>query len=135
MNSVKKIFTQIIFVTGLVLVILAVFSAFSGIEITFFPTVLEIFAANIVIVLGCNLRWKFEFRFILVEYLVDIGYTVAVLVIFGLVFNWYQYISVGFLVLMAVVVYIFSILFIFANIRKNAEEMNKLLQKHKEKRQ
>ena len=133
MESIKKITIQIMFVTGLVLVILAVFSAFSNIEITFFPTVIEIFAANIVIVLGCNLRWKFEIPYILVEYLVDIGYTIVVLIIFGLMFNWYYYISVWHLILMAAAIYIFSIMFIFANIKKNAEEMNKLLEKHKEK--
>jgi len=128
MNDIKKIINNIMFVTGAALVILTVFSLLFNVEIPFFPYVFEIFAANIIIVLGLYLRWKFEIRNLILEYLVDISFIIAVLVVFGLVFDWYSAIPVWLLVVMAVVIYIFATLFSVAKIRKDADELNKLLQ-------
>ena len=133
MNGIKSIITHIMFVTGAALVILAVFSLLFKVEITFVPTVFEVFAANIVIILGLFTRWKFEIRNIILEYLVDISYTIVVLVVFGLIFDWYSAIPVWLLVAMAVVIYIFAMIFTVTKIKKDAEELNKLLQKHHEK--
>ncbi|WP_461256433.1 hypothetical protein, partial [Treponema sp. R80B11-R83G3] len=98
MKGIKDIINYIMFVTGSVLVILAVFSMLFNVEIHFVPAIFEIFAANIVIVLGLFLRGKFEIRYIILEYLVDISYIIAILVVFGLLFNWYSAIPVWLLV-------------------------------------
>ena len=132
MNGIKSIITLIMFVTGAALVILAIFSALIDVEITFVPTVFEIFAANILIILGLFLRWKFEFRYILLEYLVDITYIIVVLIVFGFIFNWYS-IPVWHLIVMAVVIYILGITVLNIKFRKDTNEMNELLQKRKEK--
>jgi hypothetical protein len=121
------------FVTGASLVILAVFSLLFKVEISFVPTIFEIFAANIVIILGLFLRMKFEIRNLILEYLVDISYIIAVLIVFGLIFNWYSAIPVWLLVVMAVVIYIFAMIFTVTKLKKDAEELNKLLYKHREK--
>jgi hypothetical protein len=128
MKEINKIINNIMFVTGAALVILSVFSLFFKIEIPFVPYVFEIFAANIIIVLGLYLRWKFEIRNLILEYLVDISFIIAVLVVFGLVFDWYSAIPVWLLVVMAVVIYMFATIFSVAKIRKDADELNKLLQ-------
>jgi hypothetical protein len=128
MNEIKKIINNIMFVTGAALVILSVFSLFFKVEIPFVPYVFEIFAANIIIVFGLYLRWKFEIRNLILEYLVDISFIIAVLVVFGLVFDWYSAIPVWLLVVMAVVIYTFATIFSVAKIRKDADELNKLLQ-------
>jgi len=133
MKEIKRIINDIMFVTGAALVILTVFSLLFGVEIGFVPTVFEIFAANIVIILGLYLRWKFEIRNLILEYLVDISYIIAVLVVFGLIFNWYSAIPMWLLVVMAVVIYIFAMIFTFTKIKKDAKELNKLLQKHQKK--
>jgi len=133
MNGIKSIITHIMFVTGAALVILAVFSLLFKVEITFVPTVFEVFAANIVIILGLFTRWKFEIRNIILEYLVDISYTIVVLVVFGLIFDWYSAIPVWLLVAMAVVIYIFAMIFTVTKIKNDAKELNKLLQKRQEK--
>jgi len=134
MNEVKKIISNIMFVTGTVLVILAVFSLSFNIEIPFVPTIFEILAANIVIVLGLFLRGKFEIRNIILEYLVDISYIIAVLVAFGLIFNWYSAIPVWLPIIMAVVVYIFAVIFTAVKLKRDVEELNELLHKRQEKK-
>jgi peptidoglycan/LPS O-acetylase OafA/YrhL len=133
MNGIKKIITNIMFVTGASLVILAVFSVLLNVEIHFVPTVFEIFAANIIIILGLFLRWKFEIRNIILEYLVDISYIIVVLVVFGLIFDWYSAIPVWLLVAMAVVIYIFAMIISVTKINKDAKELNRLLQKRQKK--
>jgi len=134
MKRIKKMINDIMFVTGAALVILTVFSLLFGVEIGFVPTVFEIFAANIVIILGLYLRGKFEIRNLILEYLVDISCIIAVLVVFGLIFDWYSAIPMWLLILMAVVIYIFAMVFTVTKIKKDAKELNKLLQKHHEKR-
>ena len=133
MNSIKSIITHIMFVTGAAMVILAVFSLLFSVEITFVPVVFEVFTANIVIILGLFMRWKFEIRNIILEYLVDISYTIVVLVVFGLIFNWYSAIPVWLLVGMAVVIYIFATIISVTKIKKDVKELNKLLRKRQEK--
>jgi hypothetical protein len=133
MNEIRKFITYVMFVTGSALVILSVFSLCFNVEISFVPTVFEIFAANIVIVLGLFIRWRFEIRNIFVEYLADISVIIAVLILFGLVFDWYSAIPVWLLVVMAVVIYIFTMIFSVTKIKKDAEELNKLLQKRNKK--
>jgi hypothetical protein len=132
MKEIKSIITDIMFVTGCALVILTVFSAVFSVNISFVPTVFEIFAADIVIVLGLFLRSKFEIRNMILEYLIDISYIIAVLIVFGLIFNWYRAIPVWLLVVMAVLIYLFAAIFTVTKIKKDAEELNQLLIKHRE---
>jgi len=133
MKVLKSIINYIMFVTGAALVILALFSLFFSVEINFVPTIFEIFAANIVIILGLFLRMKFEIRNFILEYLVDISYIIAVLIVFGIIFDWYSAIPVWLIVAMAVVIYIFAMIFTVTKLKKDAEELNKLLFKHREK--
>jgi hypothetical protein len=127
MRGIKKVINDIMFVTGAALVILTLFSLLLDVEIGFVPTVFQIFAANIVIILGLFLRGKFEIRNIILEYLIDISWIIAVLIVFGLIFDWYSAIPVWLLVVMAVVIYIFAMIFTVTKIKKDAEELNKLL--------
>jgi len=132
MKRIKDIINYVMFVTGAALVILAVFSVLFKVEIHFVPTIFEIFTANIVIILGLFLRWKLEIRNIILEYLIDISYIIAVLVVFGLLFDWYSAIPVWLLVVMAVIIYIFAMIISVTKINNDAKELNKLLQKHQE---
>jgi hypothetical protein len=133
MNGLKSIITNTMFVTGASLVILAVFSLLLNVDIHFVPTVFEIFVANIIIVLGLFLRWKFEIRYIILEYIIDISYIILVLVVFGLIFDWYFAIPVWLLAAMAIVIYIFAMIISVTKINKDAKELNKLLQKRQKK--
>jgi len=133
MNGIKKIIAYVMFITGAALVILAAFSALFDVEIALFPTVFETLAADIVIILGLFLRWKFEIRYIILEYLVDIGYTIAVLIASGFIFNWFSAVPVWLLIGMAVVIYILGIAVFLIKFNKDTNEMNELLEKRKKK--
>jgi hypothetical protein len=121
------------FTTGATLVILAAFFVIFDIDKITVPTVFQIFGANIVINLGLLLTRKFECRYVIVEYLLDISYIIAVLVISGAVFDWYGAIKVWVLAVMAVVIYIFTIIISMNKLRKDTYEINELLKKRKEK--
>jgi len=133
MKTVKVIINYVMFVTGSALVILALFSLLFNVEIPFVPAIFQILAANIVIILGLFLRWKFEIRIIILEYLVDISYIIAVLAVFGLIFDWYSAIPIWLLVLMAVVIYIFAMIITVTKLKKDVEELNALLKKSRQK--
>jgi hypothetical protein len=133
MNEVKKTITNIMFTTGASLVILAAFSAFFGKEFNYAPVVLQIFAANIVINLGLFMLWKLEIRYLILQYLLDVTYIIVVLVVFGLIFNWYFTVPVWLLAVMAVVIYALATIITITKFRKDTNEINKLLQKRKEK--
>jgi len=133
MKTIKTIINFIMFVTGAALVILALFSLLFKVEINFVPTIFEIFAANIIIILGLFLRMKFEIRSIILEYLIDISYIIAVLIIFGFLFNWFSAIPIWLLVVMAVVIYIFATIITVTMMKNDVKELNKLLQEHQEK--
>jgi hypothetical protein len=123
------------FTTGSALVILAVFLVIFDIGAIPVPTVFQILGANIVINCGIFLLLKkFETRYVLLEYLLDVGYIIIVLVVFGMIFDWYSAISVWVLAVMAVVVYILAITISINKIRRDTREINELLQKRKEKK-
>jgi hypothetical protein len=133
MNKIKKIIGYIMFTTGASLVILAVFSALFDVEIPYVPAVLQIFAANIVINAGLFMLWKFEIRYIILQYLIDVSYIIVVLVVFGAIFDWYSVVPVWLLAAMAVVIYILGTIITITKFRKDTDEINELLQKRKEK--
>jgi len=133
MNEIKKVVNNIMFSTGASLVILAAYLLFKSAEFNYAHAVLQIFAANIVINVGLFLRWKIEIRYMILEYLIDVGYIIAVLVVFGTIFGWYPIVPVWLLVVMAVVIYTLAAIITVTKSRKDTDEINELLQKRKEK--
>jgi hypothetical protein len=121
------------FSTGASLVVTAVF--FAIIDLKFMPihVLFEIFGANIVINLGLLLTHRFESRFIIVECLLDITCVIGVLVVFGVIFDWYSSIPVLFLVAVAVVVYGLALITVLDKIKKDTRKINALLQKRNAK--
>ena len=133
MIEVKKTITNTMFTTGASLVILAAFSILFGKEFSYSFVVLQIFAANIVINFGLFMLWKFEIRYQILQYLLDVGYIILILVVFGFIFGWYSTVPVWLLVVMAAVIYALAAIITNSKFRKDTEEINELLQKRKEK--
>jgi len=133
MNKIKRTIMYILVTTGAALMLLAIFALIIGGESIYVHTLFEVFTANIVIHLGLILTKKFESSYAVLENLLDISYLIIVLVAFGLIFNWFSSVPVWYLVIMAVAIYAFSAFINIARIRKDADELNKLLQKHKDK--
>jgi len=129
----RKTVVNTMFTTGAALVILAVFFVIYDLEFILVPTVFQIFAANIVINVGLFVTSKFESRYAIVEYLLDISYIIAVLVVFGAIFDWYSAIPVWVLIVMAIVIYLFAIIISMNKLRNDTKKINELLQKRREK--
>jgi len=133
MDKIKKKIMNIMFSTCSALILSAVFAVIIGYKAIYVHTVFEIFAANIVIHLGLIFTKKFECSYAILEYVLDVSYIIAVLIAFGLSFDWFSTIPIWYLVIMAVAIYAFGIYINIVRIRKESDELNKLLQKRKNK--
>jgi len=134
MNKIKKIIMNIMFTTCAALMLLAVFAVINGGKSLYLKTFFQILGANIVIHLGLILTKKFESTYAVLEFLLDVSYTIIVLVVFGIIFDWYSSTPIWYLVIMAVAIYAFGVFINIVRIRKEADELNKLLKKHKNKK-
>jgi Ca2+/Na+ antiporter len=132
-DNIKRIISYVFTSTGAVMFFLAVFLMFKENRSISAGTILEIIGANTVITIGLFLTFKIELRFLILEFLLDIVFMIAVIVLSGTLFGWYSYIPVWVPVIMVIVVYILFYLLDIIRVRKEIKEINKLLGKLKEK--
>jgi hypothetical protein len=141
MREIKKIIVNILASTCIVLLLLvAVAIIIDGVSVRDLikegsirvDVFLQIFAGNTVVCLGLFFTRKFESRYAVFEYLLDITYVVIIILVFGAVFGWFST-RPWILAVIAVTVYIFALLTNIVRTKKEAEEINELLQKRKEK--
>jgi len=134
MNDVKITAMGIMVSTGAALVLLAVFAMFNDTGAIYVRTVFEILGANAVICVGLALIGKLEGAFAVLKHLLlEASYVIAVLLVFGLVFDWYFVVPVWYLVVMAVAIYAFVVFAGTAKMRRDVREINELLRKRWEK--
>jgi hypothetical protein len=134
-NNIKKVAVDSLMCTGAALVLLTIFVriVIPG-GTLLLNTVFEILVANIVINLGLILTRKFESSYAVLEFLLDVSYIVAVLVVSGVIFGWYSTVPIWYLVVMAVAIYAFAVLTSLVRTRKDVKEINELLRKRKKER-
>jgi hypothetical protein len=132
-DNIKRIITYIFASTGAVLFLLTIFVMFKDNKYINASTILEIIGANIVISTGLSFTHKIEFRYAIFEFLLDIGFMVAVIVLSGIIFDWYSLIPVWVPLVIVLMVYILFYLLDIIRVRRDIKEINKLLQKLKEK--
>ena len=132
---IVSIMTSVMFTTGAALVILAFFCKIIGRGYIQENVVLEIFGANIFICFGIFIRSRFDVLNIIVELLIDVSYTIIVLIMFGIFFHWFLVIPIWLLVSMAIGINILIKIICIVKISKDKKEINELLQKRKEKNQ
>ena len=132
-DNLKRMIIYVFASTGAVLFLLAFFYMFKGNKFISTGTIPEIIGANSVITIGLFLTHKIEFRFAIFEYLLDIVFMLAVIVVSGFLFNWYSRISVWVPVIIVIVIYVLFNLLDIVRVHRDIKEINKLLQKFKEK--
>jgi F0F1-type ATP synthase assembly protein I len=131
-TTAKNTITSILLTTGAALLLLAVFVVIIGDTFIYVNTFFQILGANIIINVGLLLTKKFESTYAILEYLLDVGYVVVVLVFSGLLFDWYSTVPVWYLVIMALIIYAIGVYVNIVRLREEAKEINKLLQKRDE---
>lgn len=130
----NTLFVYIMFATGCSTAILSIIFVIFDIKNINTYIFFQVVGVNFVIVTGIFLLHKFECRNIIMEYVRDISYAIIVLVIFGIIFNWFIVIPVWVFIVTAVINYTIAIITSIIKIHKDANEMNELIKKRKEKR-
>lgn len=124
----KRFVVSLMATTGISIVILALIGAFSGARFLYIDSVFQAFGANIIIHLGLLVTNKFDSKYLVLESLLDISYTIGILLVFGYAFNWYPYTPAWMLVLMAVSVYLIGCAISIFRLREDVRIVNELLQ-------
>jgi len=132
-NNFKKIILYVFASTGAVLFLLAIFAMFKGNEAISANTILEITGANVIISIGLSLTHKIEFRYAIFEFLLDIGFMIIVIVLSGVLFDWYSKIPVWVPLAIVFLIYILFYLLDIVRVQRDIKEINKMLQKLKDK--
>jgi len=136
MREIKKIIVNILAITSVTLLLL-IFVAIivdgvsvheigeGNIKVSYF---LQILAVSILIIGGLSFIQKIENKYLILEFLIGIGYVIIVVLVFGALFNWFSD-RKWILIIMAIVGYIFTLLTNTVKTRKDAREINELLKK------
>ena len=128
----KKIIVNILYVTGAVLVVFAIYLTIIGKETILVNNIFEILGASILINVGITLRYRIEIRNFILENIVNLSYIIVVLLAFRAIFKWNN-LPIWFFILLAFIIYILSIVLLYYQVFRNKEEINKLLKKRRER--
>ena len=130
-----KLVMHIFATTGVALSILSAISILTSTRIIFHTVVMQVLAANILIHIGLCVVSKFESQFFFLESLVDIGYIIGVLILFGWIFGWFWLAPVWVLTLMAVIIYMGGTIWRMGRLRDDINEINEMLKmRHKDEK-
>jgi nitrate/nitrite transporter NarK len=132
-DNLKRMILYVFASTGAVLFLLTVFVMFKENKYINANTILEIIGANTVISAGLFLTHKVEFRYAIFEFLLDIGFMMTVIVLSGILFSWYSTMQVWIPLVIVLIVYILFYLLDIIRVHRDIKEINKLLQKLKDK--
>ena len=128
----KKTIVNTILTTGISIIGLTSYFVLTQRNTVLVHTILELFAANIIIHIGLHIRDKFEIFNVVLEHIIDISYTLVILVVFGILFNWFSAVPVWILILSGIIIYIMTSVLTISKINKDTNEINKLLHKLQE---
>ncbi|MCL2362847.1 MAG: hypothetical protein FWC73_13665 [Defluviitaleaceae bacterium] len=125
----KVLILNIMATTGLSVIVLAIVVRFllQGYDLYFSIAVLQTFGANIAIHIGFLLTRLFESMYVALEIFIDILYTTIVLVVFGMIFDWFGIIPIWTLVIMAVMINLLALFLNMVRFKSEVNVINKLL--------
>lgn len=124
----KKGVIHIFATTGISLVLLAIIATLYSAQFLCVQTVFQVFLVNVVAHLILLLMYKIEIKYFAVEVAVEIVLIIALSLLFGAIFNWYISTPLFVLVLMSIAIYILSIILNILHMKREADEINKLIQ-------
>ncbi len=101
----KKMILNIMATTGITLVILALIATCYAGTVIFISTVFQALLLNVMIYIGIYLLSRFEYRYSVIETGLKLVYVLALVLISGWIFDWYNNLSVPVLVFMTIVIF------------------------------
>lgn len=123
----KRGIVNVLCTTAVTLLVLAVFGAMFGARFLFISSVFQSLLVNLVIHAGLIVTKKFESSYAVLEYMLDIGYTVAVVLTAGAAFHWYASTPAWVLAAISVIVYCAGLWIGTLRTRREIKEINELL--------
>ena len=102
----KKIISNILATTGIVLLVLSVVALAYGGTVIFINTIFQILAVNTVVYLGLYLIDFLELRYPILETGVKLLYILGIVLFTGWLLGWYEFVSIAVLGIMTVIVMI-----------------------------
>lgn len=129
----KKFVINVLATTGLSLVLLSVIALFYQAEYLCLQTVFQVFGANAVLHFGFLLLRKLEMKRLLIEIFSGIVMIIILLIVCGLLFDWFSSTPVWILIPMGFVIYIVSAVLDLISMRQDAREINLLIRKREGK--
>ena len=129
----KRYVVNVLATTGLSLIVLSVIALICDANHLEIASVFETFAVNIVIHIGLLLVQNIECRYAAVEFVLDVGFVILVLIVCGTIFGWFTSTPIGLLAVMAIVIYLLSITLNLFRMQQEANEINALLQRRNKK--
>ena len=129
----KGIVVGVMYTTGGVLILVACFFLTVDTKTMEISNVFQVLVANTIICCGLFLINKVLIRNIIMEYLVDVVFIIAVLIIFGIIFDWYSFLPIWLVIGIAIVVYVIAVITSMTKILKETREINELLEKRRKK--
>ena len=124
----KKMISNILATTGIVLLVLSVVALCYGGTVIFINTVFQILTVNTVVYLGLYLLELLEFRYPILETGVKLLYILGIVFLTGWLLGWYEFVSVAVLGIMTVIVMIVCVCLDTLNLRTEVKEINELLE-------
>ena len=124
----KKMISNILATTGIVLLVLSVVALCYGGTVIFINTVFQILTVNTVVYLGLYLLELLEFRYPILETGVKLLYILGIVLLTGWLLGWYEFVSVAVLGIMTVIVMIVCVCLDTLNLRSEVKEINELLE-------
>ncbi len=124
----KKLISNILATTGIVLLVLSVVALCYGGTAIFINTVFQILVVNTVVYFGLYLLGLIEFRYPILETGVRLLYILSIVLLTGWLLGWYEFVSVTVLGLMTVVVMIVCVCLDTLSLRTEVKEINELLE-------
>jgi len=125
----RRTIVNTILTTGISIIGLTLYFAATHKSTVLIHTILELFGANIIIHICLHIRDKFEIFNVILEHIIEISYTLVILVVFGILFNWFSSVPVWILILSGIIIYIITAVLTISKINKDTNEINELLQK------
>lgn len=129
----KKFVINVLATTGLSLVLLSIIALFYQAEYLCLQTVFQVFGANAVLHFGFLLLRKLEMKQLLVEIFSGIAMIIILLIVCGLLFDWFSSTPAWVLIPMGFVIYIVSAVLDLISMRQDAREINMLIRKREGK--
>ncbi|MBP5325097.1 MAG: hypothetical protein J6Y86_06360 [Pseudobutyrivibrio sp.] len=124
----RKNILNIFAMTGITLVILSLVALCYNATFLCLDTVFQALGVNALIYFGIFLIIKLDFSYFLLETGIKLIYSIGLILVFGMIFGWYESLSVTVLTIMSLAILFICALLDTISINGEIKEINELIQ-------